>query len=106
MSFKGVLVKAIAVAEKIKLDVAKAASEVDGAAVKLQADAPELEAIANAVEPGAGNFVNIGLSLVESVADILDSGNAAAEQNLKDAGLDEALIAAVKAQLANIKKLV
>ena len=106
MSFKGVLVKAEAIAEKVKADVAKAANDVDGAAIKLANDAPELEAIANAIEPGAGNFIVLGLSLVESVADILDAGSAAAQQNLTNSGLDAALIAQVKAQIANIKKLV
>jgi hypothetical protein len=56
--------------------------------------------------PGSSNFIALGLSALEALADVLNSGNAAAEQNLKDAGLDEALIAAVKAQIANIAKLV
>jgi hypothetical protein len=106
MSFKGVLVKAVAIEEKLKADLAKVATDVDGAVVKLEADAPEIEAVADAVVPGASTYVNLGLTLLEGVADVLDKGDAAAEQNLKNAGLDEALIAAVKAQIANIKKLV
>jgi hypothetical protein len=65
-----------------------------------------VEAVANAVIPGASTYINIGVSLLESVADILDKGDAAAEQNLLNAGLDQTLIADVKAQIANIKKLV
>lgn len=105
-SFKGVIAKAVAAAEKVKAAVEKAASDVDGVVVKLAADAPEIAAVASAAVPGAGSFVTLGLSLLESVSDVLNSGSQAAEQNLKNAGLDESLIAQVKAQLANIKKLV
>lgn len=106
MSFKGVIAKAIADAEKVKAAVAKAAADVDAELPKLEADAPEVEAIANAVLPGSSTYINLGVSLLESLAEILDAGNAAAEQNLVNAGLDTSLISAVKAQIANIKKLV
>jgi hypothetical protein len=105
LSFKGIITKAVAAEQKIKVDIAKAASDVDGVVVKLEADAPEIEAVANAAVPGAATYAALGLSVLESVADVLNSGNAAAEQNLKNAGLDESLIAQVKAQLANLKKL-
>lgn len=105
-SFKGVIAKAVAEAEKLKADIAKAAAAVDVAVEKVAADAPEVEAVANAVIPGASTYIGIGVSLLESVADILDKGDAAAEQNLLNAGLDQTLIADVKAQIANIKKLV
>jgi hypothetical protein len=104
-SFSGVLAKVVAVADKVKAAVVKAASEVDGAVNKLETDAPQIEAVADAVVPGASTYVNLGLSLLEGVASTLDAGGAAAEQNLKNAGLDESLIAAVKAEIANIKKL-
>ncbi len=106
MSFKGVIAKAVADAEKVKAAIAKAASDVDAELPKLEADAPEVEAVADALVPGASTYIGIGVSLLESVADILDKGDAAAEQNLLNAGLDQALIADVKAQIANIKKLV
>jgi hypothetical protein len=106
MSFKGVIAKVVAAAAKVKAAVAEAASDVDGALVKINEDAPEVEAVANAVLPGASSYVTLGISVLESLCDILDSGNAAAEKNLTDAGLDESLIAQVKAQIANIKKLV
>jgi len=106
VSFKGVIAKAVAAAQKIKADVAKAASDVDGALVKITEDAPEVEAIADAVIPGASTYINLGIGVLESLADILNSGNAAAEANLVNAGLDTSLIAEVKAQIANIKKLV
>lgn len=105
-SFKGVLAKAIADAEKVKAAVAKAASEVDAELPKLEADAPEVEAVANAILPGASQYVALGVSVLESLAGILDAGDAAAEANLVNAGLDTSLISEVKAQLANIKKLV
>ncbi|HZW92625.1 MAG TPA: hypothetical protein VFF64_06600 [Candidatus Eremiobacteraceae bacterium] len=106
MSFKGLITKAVADEQKIKADIAKAASAVDGVVVKLEADAPEIEAVANVALPGVGNFVPLGLTLLEGVADILDKGDAVAEKNLTDAGLDSSLLASVKAELANIKKLV
>ncbi len=106
MSVKGVIAKFVSAASKVKADVLKAASEADGIAVKLRADAPEIEAVADAALPGASTYVNIGVSLFEGAVDILDAGGSAAEQNLKNAGFDEALIAQVKAQIANVKKLV
>src|ERR1700728_4420359 len=106
MSFKGVIAKAVAAAKKVKADVAKAASDVDGALVKIEEDAPEVEAVADAVVPGASTYVTLGISVLESLADVLNSGNAAAEANLVNAGLNTSLIAEVKAQIANIEKLV
>jgi hypothetical protein len=106
MSFKGVIAKIVADAEKVKAAVAKAASEVDAELPKIEADAPEVEALANAIVPGASTYLTLGISTLESLADILDSGNAAAEANLVNAGLDTALIAEIKTQIANIKKLV
>lgn len=106
MSFKGVIAKAVADAEKVKAAIAKAASDVDAELPKLEADAPEVEAVADAVLPGTSTYLKLGVSLLESLADILDAGNAAAEANLVNAGLDTSLISEVKAQIANIKKLV
>jgi hypothetical protein len=106
MSFKGLIAKAVAAEKVLKADLAKAAADVDGVVNKLEKDAPVIEAVAEEAIPGAAAFVPLGISVLEGIADVLDSGNAAAEQNLKDAGLDEELISAVKAQLANIKKLV
>ena len=103
--FQGAIAKAVAASEKVKAEVVKAASEVDGVLVKVEADAPEIEAVANAFVPGASSFVTLGISVLEGLASVLDSGSAAAEQNLLNAGLDSSLVAAVKAQLANIKKL-
>jgi transposase len=105
-SFKGVIAKLVAAEVKFKAAIAKAASEVDGVAVKLEADAPEIEAVANAAIPGAGAISATAISVLESLADILNSGNAAAEANLKNAGLDEALIAKIKTQAAAIAKAV
>jgi hypothetical protein len=106
VSFKGVIAKALADADKVKAAIAVAAADVDGAVIKLEKDAPVIAAVVEEVIPGAGEFVPLGLSLLEGIAEILNSGDAAAEENLKNAGLDEALIAAVKAQVANIAKLV
>lgn len=106
MSFKGVIAKAVTAAEKVKADVIKAASDVDGVAVKLTADAPEIEAVADAAVPGASGYITLGISLLEGIADVFDSGSAAAQQNLLNSGLDTSLIAQVKAEIVNIKKLV
>ena len=106
MSFKTVIAKAVADAEKVKADLAKVANSVEGAAVKLENDAPEIQAVAEAIFPGIAQFVPLGVSCLEGLADVLNSGSAAAQQNLANSGLDIALINAVKAQIANIKKLV
>jgi hypothetical protein len=103
--FKGVLTKAEAIAEEVKADVAKAASDVDGAVQKVAADAPEIEALADVVVPGASKFVPLGLTVLEDFAGVLDAGDTAAEQNLLNAGFDSAVIAQVKAAIADIKKL-
>jgi hypothetical protein len=104
-TFSGVIAKSLAVGEKVKAAVLKAVSEVDGVASKLSADAPEIEAVAAAVSPDASKYASMGVSLVEQVASVLDAGGDAAAQNLTNAGLDSTLIADIKAEIANIKKL-
>lgn len=106
MSFKGVIAKAVADAEKVKAAIVKAASDIDAELPKIAADAPEVEAVANALVPGASAYIALGLNALEELAGVLDKADAAAEANLLNAGLDTDLIAAIKAQLANIKKLV
>ena len=106
MSFSGVIAKVVAAAEKVKSGLVKAVQDVDGVVVKLAGDAPEIAAVVNAAVPGAGNFVTLGITALEQLASVLDAGGAAAESNLKNAGLDETFIAAIKAEIANIKKLV
>jgi hypothetical protein len=104
-AFTGKLTKLVEIAEEVKADVVKAASAVDGVVKKLEADAPEVEAVADAVAPGASTYIKLGLSLVEELSGVLDAGGAAAEQNLLNAGVDAALVAQVKAAIADIKKL-
>jgi hypothetical protein len=103
--FSGVIAKAVAVAEKVKADVIKAASDVEGVAVKLSADAPQIEAVVDAAVPGVSKLVPLGIAALEELASLLGGASAAAEQNLVNAGLDTALIADIKAALADIKKL-
>jgi hypothetical protein len=105
VTFAGVLAKALAVAEKVKADVVKAAAAVDGVVVKLQGDEPEIAAVVNAAVPGASTYVDLGLSALESLASVLDAGGAAAEQNLTNSGLDTTLIAKIKGVIPAIKKL-
>jgi|ERR1700677_2148980 hypothetical protein len=103
-SFKGIAAKLIADWNKAKSEIAKVVADADSATVKLESDAPEIEAVANAAIPGAGTVAATAISVWESIADILDKGDAAAEENLKNAGLDESLIATIKTQSAAIKK--
>lgn len=104
-SFKGVIAKVVSIAEKVKADIVKAAADVDGVLITVSADAPEVEALVNAAVPGAGNFVQVGVEGLELLAGVLDSGGAAAEKNLSDAGLDAAFIAKVKALIPGLKAL-
>jgi hypothetical protein len=104
-SFKGIITKLVAAAEKIKADLAKVVSDADGVAVKLEQDAPQIEAVANAAIPGAGSLAANAISAYEALCDILDKGDAAAEANLKNAGLDETLLATIKTDASAIKKL-
>ena len=106
VTFAGVITKAIGVAEKVKAAVLKAVSEVDGVAAKLAADAPEIVAIAAAVSPSASKYATMGLTAVEQLAGAIDTGGAAAKQNLVNAGLDESFVSSIEAEIANIKKLV
>lgn len=102
--FSGVVKDITSAAEKVKAAVLKAVSEIDGVvlpeAKKLQ---PTVDAIANAVLPGASEYVDYGIALLEDVASALDAGGAAAETNLQNAGLDVAAIQAVKNLIPQLK---
>lgn len=110
MSFAGVFAKIIAKAKQVETivlsDIEKAAADADGVVSKLSADAPELAAVVNAAVPGAGSIVTIAVGVAEKLCDALDAGGAAAEQNLKNAGLDETAIADLKGLAASVKKAV
>jgi hypothetical protein len=103
MSFSGVFAKAVADAEKVKAALLKAMTTLDGIVVKVSADAPEIAAVVNAAVPGAGSYITLGVTVLEKIASIVDAGGAAAEQNLKNAGLDETVIAQVKSAVASAK---
>src|ERR1700677_1853792 len=103
-SFKGIAAKLVADWNKTKADLAKVVSDANSVTVKLEADAPEIEAVASAANPLAGTVAATAISIWEKLADILDAGGAAAEDNLKNAELDESLIATIKTQSAAIKK--
>jgi hypothetical protein len=104
-SWKGVFTGIVKDAEAVKAEVVKIADDVPGVLVKLEKDAPVAEDVANAFLPGSGDIINIGLELAEGVADVLEAGGAAAEQNLINSGFDSALIAKLKALAAQIKSL-
>jgi hypothetical protein len=108
MSFKfsGVIAKTLSVAAEVKSAIAKAASNVDGVVGAVATDAPEVEAVANLVVPGAGTYVNLGVTALEQLTSLLDGGNIAVEQNLLNAGLDANFLTQVKAEIANLEKLV
>lgn len=104
--FSGLIKDAVSVGEKVKADVLKAISEVDGVILpEVEKIQPTLDAIANATVPGSATFVDYGVSLLEDVAAAIDKGGAAAEANLANAGLDTAAIAAIKGLIPQIKAL-
>jgi hypothetical protein len=104
-TFKGVIAEAVSVAEKIKAGVIEAASKVDSEIIVIQKDAPIAEAAVNAFIPGAGNFVSLGVTALESLASVIDAGGAAAKQNLVNAGLDSQLAAEIENLIPSLKKL-
>ena len=103
--FSGVLKDVVKGAEWLKSEVVKAAEAAPGAIAKVEADAPEVEALANVIFPGSSAFVSAGLSVLEEVAGAIESAGSAAEANLLSAGLDQAVINNVKALIPAIKGL-
>lgn len=102
-----IIAKIEADALKVKSAILKAMSEVDGVilpeAEKLE---PFLASLMNAVVPGAGNIAQIAENSLIALAKVIDAGGAAAESNLTNLGLDEALIADAKGLIPTLKAAV
>jgi hypothetical protein len=90
-----------AAAQKIKDDAPK----VEAAIEKIEGDKQVVEAVsgvvATAIQPGSAAVVNViedaGFAALGALDNALKAGGAAAEQNLLNAGVDQAAIDAVKA---------
>jgi hypothetical protein len=102
--FSGLLKDLVTAGSKVKAGIVKVMAETDNVilpeAEKLQ---PLLDGVAEAVVPGSSGAVNVGLGLLEELASVIDAGGAAAENNLANAGLDVAAIAAVKSFIPQLK---
>lgn len=102
--FSGVIKDITGAAEKVKAAVLKAVAEVDNVILpETEKLKPTIDAVADALLPGASKYVDYAVALLEDVASALDAGGAAAEQNLQNAGLDAAAIQAVKALIPQLK---
>jgi hypothetical protein len=95
--------------DDVKAAIAKAVGELPKIEATVVKDAPEVIALAGVVSPGLASFLTAKLpvanSLLESVASVLAEGGAATESQLLNAGLDQAVIAGVKALVPQLKAL-
>ena len=85
--------------DDVKSVFVKAASEAPAILSTIEANAPEVSALASLAFPTAGSVVSGGVALLEEVASVIKQGGASAEQNFLNAGLDQATIAGVKSLL-------
>lgn len=111
MSFGQRVKNAVAAAEadaiKVKNALAKAVSEIDGVVLPAAEEyQPLLDQVANSIAPGGQKIVDASFAITEAIAKLLDSGNAAVEQNLLNAGLDTAIIAQAKGLIPTLKAAV
>jgi hypothetical protein len=105
MSFTGFIAEVKAAAEKVKADIVKVAAEAPIIVQKIEGEEPEVAALVSLVVPGIAQFEPAANAVLESVLNLLESGSAAVEQNLLNAGLDQAAINAAKAILPAAKQL-
>lgn len=90
---------------KVKNAVIAAMKEVDGVVLP-EAEKYEglIEDLAAVVLPSSGaKIVDVAYAWLESTAKVINDGGAAAEANLINAGLDAALVAAIKAYIPALK---
>ena len=103
VTFTGVLAELKVGYEKVKSAVVKAAAEASKVAGIVAADAPEVEAIASLVYPKAGSAIQLGVSVAEKLATVVEAGGTAAESNLLSLSNDQSLVDDVKALIAALK---
>jgi hypothetical protein len=95
--------------DDVKAAIAKAVGELPKIEAAVVKDAPEVIALAGVVSPSLASFLSAKLpvanTLLESVASVLDQSGQAAEANLLNAGLDQAVIDGVKALIPQFKAI-
>jgi hypothetical protein len=92
-------------AAKVKAAIIKVASEAPAVVAKIEADEPKVAALIGLIYPSIDEFEPAANAVLTSVLNLLSSGSAAVEQNLLNAGLDQAAINAAKAILPAAKQL-
>jgi hypothetical protein len=107
----GLVAKLVAKADadvaKVKDAIRKAVYEVDSVVLPEAAKVePIVAAAAEAISPGGSSIVNVAYEWLEECAKVLDSGGAATEESLTNAGLDVAAIQSVKALIPQLKATV
>jgi hypothetical protein len=101
--FSGVASKIVAAAKAFKADLVKAANATPGILAKIEADAPEVEALTSLVFPAAATVEATGLKILEAVAGAVEATGSAAGASGLSVPLDQALIQEVKALLPQLK---
>lgn len=92
-------------AEAAKKGIILAGEDAEAVGAVLSKDSTQIESLAADLGPKASAITAAGLKAVGQIASALESGGAAAEQNLLNSGLDATLIAAVKAVVPLLKGL-
>jgi len=101
--FSGVASKFVAAAKAFKADLVKAANATPGILAKIEADAPEVEALTNLIFPGVSTIEATGLKVLEAIAATVESAGTAAGSSGLSVTLDQATIQEIKALLPQLK---
>jgi RNA polymerase subunit RPABC4/transcription elongation factor Spt4 len=101
---KKIVADAEADTAKVKAAMLKAVAEVDGVILPDAAKyEPLIAQAATAIAPGGAAVVDTAYAWLEACAKVIDTGGAAAEQNLLNAGLDVSAIQTVKGLIPQLK---
>lgn len=106
VSFKGIASAIVAGAKKLKSEILKVAGEAPVIIAKIEADAPEVEALTSLVFPGAAKIEQLSVGLLEAVAEAVEAAGTAAGSNGLSVSFDEAVINDIKALLPQLKAFV
>lgn len=105
-SFKGVASAIVAGAKKLKSEILKVAGEAPVIIAKIEADAPEVEALTALVFPGAAKIEQLSVGLLEAVAEAVEAAGTAAGANGLSVSFDQALISEIQALLPALKAFI
>jgi hypothetical protein len=105
INFKGIAADFVADAKKFKADLLTVAADAPKVIGKIEADAPEIEAVTNLVYPGAAAVEQAGLVVLETIATAVEAAGSAATANGLTVSLDQATLSAVQGVLPTLKAL-